>query len=132
MGKRGRQPRILTDEEIQKCYELGEVGCTIQEISSVLKINHETFKKLLQRQPEAREAIKQGKDNAHENVKRVAYTMAMSGKFPAMTMFYLKTQCRWREKDREDDNKPVEIRLKYDPKKLPETDNTIDAEVKDE
>ena len=43
---------------------------------------------------------KTAQTRANARVAQTAHEMAVSGKFPAMTIFYLKTRLRWRETDR--------------------------------
>jgi DNA-binding XRE family transcriptional regulator len=42
-------------------------------------------------------AIEKGRADAGNVVMKTCYTMAASGKHPVMTIFWLKTRCRWRE-----------------------------------
>ena len=46
------------------------------------------------------EEISTGLEACHAEVKATAYRLAVSGRCPAMTMFWLKTRCGWRETSR--------------------------------
>lgn len=52
--------------------------------------------------------LKTGKAKGTASIVRTAYNMARSGRFQAMTMFWLKCQAGWREKQREDEVDPME------------------------
>jgi hypothetical protein len=45
-----------------------------------------------------RDELDLGSTEAIYNVARTAYQMAISGDYPAMTIFFLKTRARWRER----------------------------------
>lgn len=80
----------FTEKEVIQIETLASVGCSRLEIALVL-----------QREPNDLlcfdAEIKSWSERAKANVKRTAYEMATSGKCPAMTIFYLKTRCGWRE-----------------------------------
>ena len=44
--------------------------------------------------------LKEGRLQTKYNVLNTAYELAVSGKCPAMTMFWIKTQCEWSETGR--------------------------------
>lgn len=44
-----------------------------------------------------REELDRGVIEARAKVSQTAFQMAVSGKYPAMTMFWLKSNCGWRD-----------------------------------
>lgn len=80
-----------TQEVVQRVMVLSGFGLTAEQISTIEKIPLRTLHRYY------KEEMAQGRDNAIGNVTKTAYQMAMSGKVPAMTMFWLKTRARWRE-----------------------------------
>ena len=50
-----------------------------------------------------KEEIKNGKHIANMEIVLSAFQQAKSGRVPAMTMFWLKCRCGWREKAKEDE-----------------------------
>lgn len=88
------------DKERAEISELASLGLTCKEIAQVKGCSETTLIKHCQ------EDMARGRAGAHIRVKKRALEMAESGENTAMTIFYLKTQCRWREKDRDDDKLP--------------------------
>ncbi len=101
MPKRGA-PRLpeFTAEEIVKIETMAGYGLTNTQIAEIHGISLATLKNRFESQPELLASIKKGRAKALLNVAQSAYQQAMSGKVPAMTMFYLKCRGKWREKDR--------------------------------
>lgn len=71
--------------------------------------------------------LMRGRAKGKGTVMQTAFKMAVSGNYPTMTIFFLKTRCGWREKDRpkfeEDSQKPLTHSVP--PDKLP--DDPIEA-----
>lgn len=87
---KGRKVEI-TPEQRKQIKALAGYGMKDSQIANVLGITESTL------QRKCKEDIKKGRDTARASVAKTAYQMAVSGKQPAMTMFYLKTQLGWRE-----------------------------------
>lgn len=98
---RGRPPFEPTDEDRHLVRKLAGYGLTHDEISAVI-INPQTDKSLDDDtlRKHFPDELREGKAETRTKVARTAYQMAVSGETPAMTMFWLKTQCGWRETDR--------------------------------
>lgn len=100
--------------EIETIEKLAAVGLNKTQIASYLGCSKATLERRLLDTPGAKEAILKGRAVALANVSKTAYEMAMSKKFPALTIFYLKCRGRWREKDRIEvtgkDGAPVETK----------------------
>jgi hypothetical protein len=112
-----RKLRVLTEHEIDKAAAMYGVGANLEQIAHVLNITPVTLDRILVRQPEVKDALEKGRASAAGNVMKTAYQMAVSGKIPAMTIFWLKTRLRWTEprEPREEDNQPTEFTLNYKP-----------------
>lgn len=84
-------PKELTPKELEEIETMAGLGMRYEDIASLKGMCDDTLKKY------AGEALKRGKAKAKAQVMQTAYKMAVSGKTPAMTMFWLKTQACWRE-----------------------------------
>ncbi|MBL0233222.1 MAG: hypothetical protein IPQ08_06115 [Chitinophagaceae bacterium] len=94
---KGSGQRNLTDAEIEQIKTMSGLGLTQRQIGLILKMPLATFETVMRRDPRVRPALEEGVAIALKNVTQTAYQMAISGKVPAMTMFYLKTRAGWRE-----------------------------------
>jgi DNA-binding XRE family transcriptional regulator len=70
-------------------------GMKQEDIAKALGIDKKTLRKHF------REELDEGHAKVLASIKMTAYQMALSGNQPAMTMFILKTQCGWREVERQ-------------------------------
>lgn len=98
-GKGGRPHFRPTDEDRQTVRKLAGYGLTQEQIAQVIvnpstnkPISVDTLHKSMGTE------FHEGHVTASAKVARTAFQMAVSGEAPAMTMFWLKTQCKWREK----------------------------------
>jgi hypothetical protein len=87
----GRKAKKFTKQELEEIEMMAGLGLTQQQIADIKDICVDTLRKY------ARPQLKRGKSKGIGNVAKTAYQMATSGKSPAMTMFFLKTQAQWRE-----------------------------------
>lgn len=114
---RGRPPesaRKLTEAEIRQAAKLAGVGCSLDQIAKILDIPTATFDRILERDPSINDAISKGRESAGASVMGQAYNMAVSGKHPVMTIFWLKTRQRWKEaKDDESEKTDLTFNLNY-------------------
>lgn len=85
------------EEQLDLIERAAGMGCTIDQIAYLLNIHPRTFDKYLHHNEQIKERVERGRAKAAFKVMGTAYTMAVSGHEPAMTMFWLKTRCRWRE-----------------------------------
>jgi len=81
---------------------LAGLGMRYEDIALTKGVCLETLKKY------AGEMLERGKAKAKAQVMQSAFKMALSGKHPTMTTFWLKTQCGWREKGVE---QPVTVNI---------------------
>jgi hypothetical protein len=89
----------ITWDEKQKeqAGKLAGIGCNLNQIAHIMGIDPATLDRMIERDPSISAAISKGRENAAGQVMRTAYAMAVSGKIPAMTIFWLKTRQRWAE-----------------------------------
>lgn len=69
----------------------------MDQMAAVLDINKATLERMSNREPEIKAAISKGRSEASANVRQTAYDMAVGGKCPAMTIFWLKVREHWKE-----------------------------------
>lgn len=95
--KMGR-PRIeLSEADIEQAAKLAGVGCSTEQVAHILGMSPATFDRRIAENPAISEAMAKGRDSANAKVQSVAYQMAISGKHPYMTTFWLRTRVRWSE-----------------------------------
>jgi hypothetical protein len=86
-----------TPQDISKIETMASFGLTIEKIAAVFGVDRKTMNRHTANSPALEEAIERGRAKAEFNVSKAAYDMAISGKVPAMTMFWLKCRAKWRE-----------------------------------
>jgi hypothetical protein len=85
----------LTDKELDEIETMAGLGLRFEDIAAVKGMSDDTLKKY------AADRLQRGRAKAKTQVMQTAYKMAVSGKQPAMTMFWLKTRACWRENQQE-------------------------------
>ena len=110
----------LTEEQKKLAGQLAGVGCNLEQIAAMLDMDPATLDRIIERDPSVSAAISKGRGGGISKVAATAYQMAISGKQPAMTIFFLKTRARWAEArdvapEENDDNKN-DFTLNYAPK----------------
>lgn len=94
-----------TAEQRRQVKAMAALGQSHDSIISVL------FEEGMKRETLAkhfRKELTNGKAEANMKVAKCAFDMAISGQWPAMTCFWMKTQAGWREKPQGiDDDKPL-------------------------
>jgi hypothetical protein len=87
----GRPKKWIFDKaQAARVETLAGLGLRSEEISAVEKIPLASLKRLYQ------DVMSEGRAKALAKVSQSLYQMAVSGKNPASTFFYLKTQGRWK------------------------------------
>jgi hypothetical protein len=84
-------------QEIKRIETMSGLGLTVDQMAAVLGVSKKTFERRIEDTPAAKDALEKGRALAAFNVTETAYKLAISGKVPAMTMFWLKCRARWRE-----------------------------------
>jgi hypothetical protein len=96
--KVGRPGKVYTEQEIAMIGRYAGLGANMKQMAYLAgRKNADYFGEDLNKFPALREAIELGRASAAIAVMSTAYEMAVSGNHPAMTAFWLKTRCNWRE-----------------------------------
>ena len=93
----GRPAWQPTQEAIDKVMNLSAAKCTIEEICATLGISKTTLYKYKELDEEFSNAISMGQQKGHAFAKSKLMELIRAGN-PSAIMFYLKTQCGWKEK----------------------------------
>jgi len=104
-SKGGRPSFKPTKEQREKVESMSGYGLTAEQICNLVEVSRGTLFKYFG------EELKLGEGKAHAQITHRAFDMARSGRFPAMTMFWLKCRAGWTEKIQitNDDLPPIEI-----------------------
>jgi hypothetical protein len=94
MAKKPFSPNETTIAHVER---MAKIGLTTDQIGTILGRGKKTIFKDFDKFPELREAYERGAKHGVDEISQTAYAMAKSGKFPAMTMFWLKCRARWKE-----------------------------------
>jgi hypothetical protein len=112
---------VWDDKQKEQAGKLAGIGCNLNQIANIMGVSPATLDAMILRDPTISQAISNGRDNAAGQVMRTAYSMAVSGKIPAMTIFWLKTRQRWAEArdlaPEESDDSKNDFTLNYQDKK---------------
>jgi hypothetical protein len=100
MGRRAFTP---TEEQRKQVFLWAKYGVPLTDMSKMIGISEPTLTKAF------REEISSGKSFAHSKVRETLWEMATSGEYPAMTIFYCKTQLGMREIERPEGPQKIEI-----------------------
>jgi len=90
----------LSEKEIKRIEKLAGYGLRDQDIADIIGYSEASIKRYCSKE------LKRGRSTKIKNVAKTAYRLAVEGKCPAMTMFFLKTQARWREQEKIDAQEP--------------------------
>lgn len=93
----GRPVTKLTEKQIEKVEFLADLGMNIEQIGDYLGISGRTFERLKASDERILSAYKRGSASGVTYVTGKLRTLIDKG-CQASTMFFLKTQARWREK----------------------------------
>jgi len=123
-----RPKPVLTKEQIVHLENMAHVGLTIEQMAPLLDLTPRTLERMLEQNPEYSGALKKGRSKAIFQVGKSAYQQAVSGKVPAMTMFYLKCRAGWKEHHAVEisgpEGKPIETKSHSDL-----TDEELNAKI---
>lgn len=100
----GRTAIVLTEEQT---IEVGALACALsqEQIADYFGICRNTFTQIMKRQPEVAEQYKKGRSRTILNVGQGLIEKAITGDTTA-SIFYLKTQAGWKEKEMEEKELP--------------------------
>lgn len=88
----------LTKRQIKLLEQLAGQGLNIPQMAAILGLSQRTLERRLKDTPDAIGGLEKGRAAAARKVTETAYKLAVSGKAPAMTMFWLKCRERWTER----------------------------------
>lgn len=89
----------LTDEDYKKIESMAGYGLSLEKIAPLMGRSVRTFRTYRQNDERLELALMAGKAKAHLNVSKTAYDLAVSGKCPQMTMFWLERRGGWKKED---------------------------------
>lgn len=91
---------IFTQKEIGRIEKLAGKGLSIARIAGAISVSKSTLDRRIRENDKVRLAIEKGRSNSLEAVASTAYRMAISGKYPAMTIHWLKCMDKeiWNDK----------------------------------
>jgi len=98
-GEGGGRPLMVIDDEQATQVEALAAYLTQEQIADYFEMSHDTFARILERQPEVLRKYKRGKAKAVGSIAKNLIKMAQNGNITA-AIFYLKTQAGWKEVSR--------------------------------
>lgn len=113
MKKKAGRPKgagmiVWSEADKEKAGKLAGIGCNLDQIAHIMGVDPATLDRMIVRDASISAAISKGRENAAGQVMKTAFNMAISGKVPALTIFWLKTRMRWSEARDQDNHKPDE------------------------
>lgn len=123
-----RTRKIRTDkwepsnDDIAKIETLAGHGLPIEQIASLIDVSKATLDRHKKENSIIAEAILRGRSKAAYKVSETAYKMAVSGKQPGMTTFWLRCRAGWSEDQGEQPNDFEEPELEESLRVQPEAD----------
>lgn len=85
------------DKDCEKLKTMAAMGLPQKSMAQIMGISEITLERMIKHRVAVREAILNGRALGDVAVHQTVYSMATSGEHPAMTMFWLKVRCGWRE-----------------------------------
>lgn len=109
-----RKKLELSQDQLVQIQRMAGLGLKVEQMAALLNMSKKTFERRMEDTPGASDALEKGRSAAAENVTQTAYKLAVGGKYPAMTMFWLKCRERWKETTAHElsgpDGKPIEAK----------------------
>lgn len=115
MPGRGR-PKLppFSAAQVKQITSLAGIGCTNEHIATILGVSEKTFERRVNADPVIYDALARGRALAASNVMQTAFQMAISGRHPTMTQFWVRCRLRWTEpKVEANDDDDLTIQLNY-------------------
>jgi hypothetical protein len=112
---------VPTDEDRKKVIEWGCKGITVDDMGALLReegIDEETVRKHFKKE------IRRGRAIAHEKMGGSLYVKALSDDFPALSIFYAKTQMGWKEDNKQETNNAFSFNMIIDKDGLKDVDGS--------
>lgn len=128
--KRGPDPIPVPEDAGRQLETMAAMGLTVQQMAAIIGVGKATLERWLKANDELMVVVERGRAKSLLSVARTAYDMAVSGKVPVMTMFYLKCRGGWKETQRHEHT--GKVNLSGDGLALADIDKMSDEEVEDE
>lgn len=116
----------LQVDPIDMTFKLTKLGLPLEQVADILGISKRTLERRMHIDEKLRTAIESGRANQIKDVSEMAYQMAVSGKHPSMTMFWLKCRAGWSSTPKEE---PIEPPQSDVPENIRELLNLSDEEL---
>jgi len=97
----------------EKVKKLSEKGLSKTQIAYSLGVSRSTFYRWSEESQDIEIAFQQGKANAIEKVSSRAFEMAVSGKYPTFTMFWLRSNADWNDKAQQTQDNESRISIEF-------------------
>lgn len=97
--KKGDGKLELTEDDYRKIETMAGYGLNIEKIAPFFGRSARSFRVYRETDERLEAALAVGKSKSHLNVAKTAYDLAVSGKCPQMTIFWLKSRAGWKEND---------------------------------
>jgi hypothetical protein len=92
-GNRKQRPVEISDEDAGKAESMAACGLRDQDIAAVLGLAESTMKRKIGTR------LQRGRGKGMASVASTAYRMAVGGKHPTMTQFFLRAKGGWRDQE---------------------------------
>lgn|SRR3990167_3496427 len=96
-GKKGRPRVVISQDDLDRLETMSGLGMNLPDMAAVLGISLASLNRLIAGSKKISETIERGRGKAAYSVTKTAFQLATNGQVPAMTMFWLKCQKRWKE-----------------------------------
>ena len=106
-----REKIEISESELENIKKLASLGFSIKSIAASLGISESTLKRRRNENEAIDLSIKQGKLSGSLKVASKAFEMACSGKYPQMTMWWLKHQAGFEESKTKNENCEIHISI---------------------
>lgn len=90
-------PGFISDDALDQIEAMAGLGMPLHHMAAILHVSEDSFRIWAACDPDVQEAIKLGRARASGKVRQTAYDMAISGKWPEMTKFWLKARDGWND-----------------------------------
>lgn len=125
----GPKAWVPTEQDIATIKELASTGVTQADIAQHFGFSAGRWYELKKKYPEIDEAIKAAKCKTHAHAAGILYSIWTDNKHPkqfSALLFFLKTQCGWRETDKVDTEKLLPSKLHFEQVTKVDKDNNGD------
>jgi AraC-like DNA-binding protein len=102
----------LNEKELKQLETLAGFGIKVEQMAAIFDMSKKTFERRMAENGgdnPLNDALLKGRSKAATAVTKTAYQMAVSGKHPNMTIFWLKCRQNWKDKQEIDLNSNVAI-----------------------